>query len=65
MKREKDALIRATWSAPQAAKALGIGEGAMYNAIHRGEVRTFKLGDRIFVPKSEVDRLLACRPVAG
>jgi len=49
---------RKTVTITEAAKALGIGRNAGYQAAHRGEIPTIKIGKRILVPIAALDRLL-------
>jgi len=44
-------------SVPQAAKALGRPKITLYRWIERGKIIAIKLGDVLFIPKKEVDRL--------
>lgn len=41
---------------PDAARALGIGKDAAYDAVHRGEIPVLRFGRRLVVP---VPKLLA------
>ncbi len=43
---------RATYGVQEAAKILGIGRNAAYEAARRGEIPTIKIGGRILVPKA-------------
>ena len=43
---------------PQAAQILGVGRNTIYRAIRQGKVRVLRLGNRIVVPKAELQRLL-------
>ncbi|HYK89795.1 MAG TPA: helix-turn-helix domain-containing protein [Acidobacteriota bacterium] len=47
-----------TYSIAEVGEMLGIGKNAAYNAAHRGEIPTLKIGGRILVPKVALDRLL-------
>lgn len=44
---------------PDAAKRLGLGRNAVYEAISRGEIPVLRFGRRIVVPKKALDRLLS------
>jgi excisionase family DNA binding protein len=48
-----------TVSVPEAAKALGIGRGAAYEAARRGEIATIRLGKLLRVPLAWLERKLA------
>ncbi len=50
---------------PDTARLLGIGRNAVYDAAHRGDFRTIRMGKRILVPKSEIRRLLGGKLGAG
>lgn len=50
---------RATLSVAEAARLLGIGRGTAYEAVHRGEIPSLRVGRRILVPRATVERLLA------
>ena len=45
-------------SVPEAASRLGIGRNSAYEAVRRGEIPTIRIGKRILVPVSALDRLL-------
>ena len=49
---------RATVTVVEAAKRLGIGRNQAYEAAHRGEIPTIRIGKRILVPTAALDRLL-------
>ncbi|ESY20382.1 DNA-binding protein [Mesorhizobium sp. L2C085B000] len=49
---------RQTVTIAEAAKVLGIGRNAGYEAAHRGEIPTIKIGKRILVPRAALDKLL-------
>lgn len=49
---------RRTLSVPEAAKALGIGRSAAYEAARTGEIPTVRIGKRILVPVAALKRLL-------
>lgn len=42
-----------------AAKALSVSQATIRRMVGRGELRTVRLGKRLVVPASEIDRLLA------
>ena len=50
--------IRATYGVQEAAKILGIGRNAAYEAARRGEIPTIRIGGRILVPKAALDNML-------
>lgn len=51
-----------TVSVGYAAAALGIGRTTLYNAIQRGEVPVLRIGRRVVVRRSTLDRLLSDPP---
>lgn len=50
---------RKTLTIPEAAKALGIGRNQGYQAAHRGEIPTIKIGKRFLVPVAALEKMLA------
>ena len=48
----------ATLTVPQAAKKLGIGRSAAYEAARTGQIPTLRIGRRILVPVRALERLL-------
>ena len=44
---------------PDAARRLGLGRNAVYEAIARGEIPVLRFGRRIVVPKAALDRILS------
>jgi excisionase family DNA binding protein len=49
---------RATYGVQEAAKILGIGRNAAYEAARRGEIPTIRIGGRILVPKAALESML-------
>ncbi len=43
---------------PEAAKVLGIGRAAAYEAARTGQIPTIKIGKRILVPMDALEQLL-------
>jgi excisionase family DNA binding protein len=56
---------RLTLTVEEAAEALGIGRTLAYDAVRRGELPTVRLGRRLLVPQSALDRLLGIGPPIG
>ena len=56
-------VMKLTMTVPQAAKRLGIGRNAAYQAVRRGEIPAIRVGGRILVPKRAFDDLLRGRAV--
>ena len=50
---------RKTYSVPEAARVLGIGRSAAYEAARTGQLPTVKIGKRILVPVAALERMLA------
>jgi excisionase family DNA binding protein len=48
-------------SVVDAARRLGIGRSALYEAIARGEVASVRIGRRRLIPEAEVARVLGRR----
>jgi len=49
---------RQTLTVMEAAKALGLGRNAAYEAAKRGDIPTIKIGGRILVPVAAFERML-------
>ena len=49
---------RQTLTIAEAARALGIGRNQAYEAAHRGEIPTIKIGKRLLVPRIAFEKLL-------
>lgn len=47
-----------TLTVPEAAKVLGIGRAAAYEAARTGQIPTIKIGKRILVPMAALEQLL-------
>jgi excisionase family DNA binding protein len=45
-------------SVKEAARQLGIGEAFARRLIRRGEIKSVRLGDRVLVPRHEVERIV-------
>jgi excisionase family DNA binding protein len=50
---------RVTYSVEEAARRLGVGRNAAYEAAKRGDIPSIKIGKRILVPKVALDRMLS------
>jgi excisionase family DNA binding protein len=50
---------RQAYTVAEFAHALGLSRAFAYKLIDEGEVRTVRLGRRVLVPRTEVDRILA------
>jgi excisionase family DNA binding protein len=51
-----------TISVERAGRLLGISRGTPYDAVHRGEIPSIKIGHRIVVPTAALLRLLGVDP---
>ena len=51
--------LRRTVSVKEAARLLGVSRTTAYECVHRGEIRTIRLGRRILIPLNVIDDLLA------
>ncbi len=56
-------VMKLTMTVPQAAKRLGIGRNAAYQAVRRGEIPAIRIGNRLLVPKRAFDDLLSGKAV--
>ncbi len=52
------ATTAATMSIIEAAKRLRIGRNQAYDAVHRGEIPSIKIGKRLLVPTAALNRML-------
>ena len=56
MKSQKQRQTYNLW--PDTGEKLGLGRNATYEAARKGEIPTIRIGGRILVPKSALNRLL-------
>jgi len=56
------ASTRETRSVPETAAILGISARSAWKYTRKGEIRTVRLGGRVLVPLSEIDRVLQRAP---
>jgi excisionase family DNA binding protein len=56
---------RQTLTVEEAAHVLGIGRSAAYQAVARGELPSLRIGRRLLVPRSALDRLLTGESVGA
>ena len=49
---------RETITVEEAARVLGIGRSAAYEAVHRGDIPIIRIGRRIVVPVRALTRIL-------
>jgi excisionase family DNA binding protein len=57
--KDDDKTEPATLSIREAAKVLGVGVNQAYQAAHRGEIPTIKIGKRLLVPVAALEWKLA------
>jgi excisionase family DNA binding protein len=50
---------RLALSIPEAAKRLGISRSLAYVAAHKGEIPTFRIGNRMLVPVEALNRIIS------
>jgi excisionase family DNA binding protein len=55
---DSDFNTRRTISVDQAARVIGIGRDAAYDAVRNGDIPSIRVGRRILVPIKALDRLL-------
>jgi len=48
-----------TYSVEEAAKILGIGRSAAYQAVRTGEIPAIRIGKRLLVPVQALEQLLS------
>lgn len=49
---------RLTYDVETAARLLGIGRSAAYEAVHTGQIPSIRIGSRILIPRVQLSRLL-------
>ena len=54
----EDNVTKLAMTVSEAACRLGIGRNSAYEAVRRGEIPTIRIGKRLLVPVSALDRLL-------
>jgi excisionase family DNA binding protein len=47
-----------TYTVEEAARLLGIGRTAAYDAVKRGDIPTIRIGRRLLVPRYRLDAML-------
>lgn len=52
-------MMKQTYTVLEAAKVLGIGRSAAYEAARCGEIPVIRIGKRILVPAAALERMLA------
>jgi excisionase family DNA binding protein len=56
---------RQTLTVEEAAQLLGISRSSAYEAVHRGELPTIRIGRRYVVPRAAIARMLQTNEVQG
>lgn len=54
----EESLAKLVYSVKEAAELLGVHSNTLRRAIARGELRAARLGDRVLIPRGEIQRLL-------
>ncbi|TAM82042.1 MAG: DNA-binding protein [Acidobacteria bacterium] len=49
---------KSCYSRDELARRLGVSRDSVIRAIQRGELKVFRFGRRVLIPKSELDRIL-------
>ena len=47
-----------TYTVLEVSKLLGISKNSTYKAINDGDIPSVKIGSRILIPRSQIDKLL-------
>ena len=55
----------ATVTVEEAARILGVGRNAAYQAVAIGTIPSIRIGRRLLVPRAALDRMLGASPAAG
>jgi excisionase family DNA binding protein len=53
-----ESVKRSTYDVDEAARILGIGRSAAYEAVRRGEIPSIRLGKRVVVPRLALEKML-------
>ncbi|MEN6370911.1 MAG: helix-turn-helix domain-containing protein [Armatimonadota bacterium] len=53
-----EGLSRETYSVPEAAKVIGIGENSLYDAIREKRIPHLRFGRKIVIPKAALQHFL-------
>lgn len=56
--KEDQEIERATLSVMEAAMIMGVSKNVAYEAVRQGEIPSIRLGGRILVPRTALERLL-------
>jgi excisionase family DNA binding protein len=61
---ERGTMKRQTLTVEEAAQVLGLAKPTVYAAVKRGELPVVRIGDRVLIPRSALQRMLcqAARP---
>ncbi|GIH51642.1 DNA binding domain-containing protein, excisionase family [Microbispora rosea] len=49
---------RHTLTVPETARLLGISDDATYDAVHRGDIPSFRIGRKILIPTAKLAAML-------
>ncbi len=58
-KREQMNYVKKTYTVTEAGNILGLSRASTYAAIKRGEIPSFRIGNKILIPKEAFDRKVA------
>lgn len=53
-----------TYTIDEAAALIGIGRNAAYDAAHRGDIPTIRIGKRMLVLAGPLNTMLGAKPIA-
>ena len=56
---------RTVYTVKEVGKMLGLSKNATYQAIARNEIPHVRIGDRILIPRSALERFLSSSPAAA
>ena len=54
-----------TMTVAEAARRLHISRGMAFEAVHRGEIPSIRIGRRLLVPRAALERMLEGKPMEG
>ena len=53
---------RLVFTVEEARRLIGLSRGLMYDAIHRGEIPSMRIGRRILIPRAALQQMLEGKP---
>jgi excisionase family DNA binding protein len=60
--RKTEKLERRTYTVSETCAVLGVSRNMGYEVVRTGCIRAIKIGKRVVIPRSEMERLLAGQP---